>query len=117
MRYTQLDSALRLMGGELYDALSFRHAVVGRDAASAPAGQLSSALLLEAARTDSESTLSFLRCIDCDCDGVVTEADLCHAVLSRTILTDDVETTDERWHTAALAMEASAPRRAIREFE
>jgi hypothetical protein len=155
LRYAQLDSALRQMGRrraateidkENYGALSFRHAIVGRElvqqmvvqqmvvgprvgpdapAVSAPPSHLPSVVLLDASRIDTESNLCWLRLLDYDCDGRISESDFGRAVLQLAPVRDgaaqttlakekefvaslacDMAGIEQRWHLASIALEA-----------
>jgi hypothetical protein len=67
-------------------------------------------VLLEAEQSDAGQMLGFLRWLDRDCDGRVSEADFGN-VVSRTPCRDEVAGMDERWQQAACAMEADAAAR------
>lgn len=83
------------------DALTFRYAVVGREV-----GGDSTELLREASRTDVEEMLCFLRLLDHDCDGLISEADYCKTMLEGLLATlDSVKDLNEKWHAAAVALE------------
>jgi hypothetical protein len=132
LKYSQLEAAWRVLreNNENYAALTFRYAVVSRPTAavasasggSGPADDdaplpdtraESNALLVGAIRSDTDQMLCLLRCLDRDCDGLISEVDFCHRVVhGMEAFTDDMPTTlDARWQRAALALER-APRRA-----
>jgi len=75
LNFTQLDRAFRLMAGQNYGGLTFRYAVVGREGASGDA-------LVGASWADVFEMFCFLRWLDVDRDGVVSENDFCKSVLS-----------------------------------
>lgn len=77
LSFTQLLIALRDMGGQNYDALCFRHAVMAR-----PTGQLSSTntpsqAKAEAEHVSNEQMLCFLRLLDNGDNGFVTHRHFC----------------------------------------
>jgi hypothetical protein len=92
-------TALRAMPGNNYHDLVFRQTVVGR-ASKGTAAQV----LLQASRSDAEQILCFLRWLDRDCDGYVSEKDFGGAC----VLACDVEcapTLVQRWEAAAVKMD------------
>ncbi|KAL3894399.1 MAG: hypothetical protein SGPRY_013820, partial [Prymnesium sp.] len=112
LSYTQIDRALHKMKTDLYRDLLFRHAVVAREKGGAND-------LLEAIVTDTEQMLCFLRYLDCDCDGFISQRDFClvmtgaveHDVLSAT----SSEQMHSRWVAAdrKLAERAQTLNRAL----
>jgi len=105
--YAMMDKAWRGMDGKEYDGLTFRYAVVGREA-----GGSSNEVLHDARNADAEEMLCFLRTLDADCDGKVSEADFCQVVLGGTeAALASVRDMDERWQAAALALETAGPRK------
>lgn len=84
LTYSQLYRAFTEMKGENYDALTFRHNVMGRPTASMRGDpSLStppSVALADAAATDVEQMLSFMRLLDDEDDGHVTVESFCKAL-------------------------------------
>ena len=94
--YAQLATAMRQMPGECYLALTFRHAVVGREVGKLKSDRQESTApvdgdptLLEALNTDADIMLCLMRWLDRDCDGVVSEMDFASAIMELPSNIDD----------------------------
>lgn len=111
--YAQLATVMRHMPGESYLALTFRHAVVGRDVGHLKAdrseestgGAPGDPTLLEALNTDADIMLSLMRWLDRDCDGMVSENDFSSAMMDLPYNIDDAvdeaRKMEGRWAFAA----------------
>jgi len=110
LSYVAMDTALRKMPGDSYRDLMFRYAVVGREGSSVQA-------LRDANRVDAEQMLCFLRYLDDDCDGYVSQKDFTRVVLGKGEVKEicelEMKKLAERWVLAAeaLANQSSATRR------
>ena len=100
--YGEIASAFRRMPGDAYANLSFRHAVVGRELSDGAVEQLRAAKL-----ADEDQFLSFLRGLDLECEGYISESSFCHAVVHGLAKWDGMDT---RWHLAAMCMQPSTPK-------
>jgi len=76
LTYAQMDSALMNMAGQEYGDLMFRYAVVGREGNSNKA-------LSEAEALDTDLMVAFLRWLDQDCDGVVSQKEFCRLLTAK----------------------------------
>jgi len=64
--------------GDAWLTLMFRHAVAGRGLSGW--GEASEGVLVEATMDDHEQVFCFLRFLDTDCDGVISQDDFCAAL-------------------------------------
>jgi len=103
LSYHEIDRAWRRMEHEAYDGLSFSYAVVARE----PKAHGCREVLIDARRTDAQEMVCFLRTLDLDCDGTISEADFCHATNPRVTKfnIDLLGRIDESWQAAAMAEE------------
>lgn len=72
--------------------------------------------LLDATRTDAEEMLCFLRWLDHDCDGYITESDFVHAVMrgqQEAANGDAKSEISDKWHAASLVLERVRRDRAL----
>ena len=85
LSYTKLLRALRGMTGTKYDALCFRYAVMGRPLCptASPNAVLPSQALAQAENNDAEQMLCFMRCIDDQDEGTITQMSFCNALTSK----------------------------------
>lgn len=104
LSYEDLDRAWRHMEGAEYSGLTFRHAVAARPSISRGCQQV----LIDAKCSDTEQTICFMKMLDRDCDGRISEKDFaytmshCHTPWWRASTLMGME---ERWHAAAVALE------------
>ena len=98
--YVRLDKAWRMSDGKDYAGLTFRYAVVGRDVVGGKE------TLLGASRNDAEVMVCFMRLLDHDCDGQISEADYVHAITrGPQAAIVGLASLDERWQQAAVKLE------------
>ena len=101
LSYVDVDRAWRKMGDKNYVDLTFRYEVASR----APIANGCQEVLEDALRSDAEQTICFIKVLDRDCDGQISESDFCAAVCSDDKLSDTLSRLRERWQAAALALE------------
>ena len=100
--YEEFDAAIRLMPGENYQNLTFRSEIAGRKLAVGDASS-SKEVLKQATQDDEEQIFCLIRCLDHDCDGLISEEDFVHSAQNASPA--DLATIDERFHEAAAMME------------
>ena len=99
--YGELEGALRLIPGETYRTVTFRHEIVSREGHEGAAQ-----VLTAASRSDEGQLFCFFRAMDHDCDGLVSKEDYCNAVEEGLM---DLWTIDQRWDEMSLALERPQP--------
>jgi hypothetical protein len=99
LSYSQQAAALRAMPGNNFADLVFRQTVVGR-AAKGTAAQV----LLHASRSEAEQIICFLRWLDRDCDGYISEKDFSAASVVIADL-DSAPALVRRWAAAAVKVD------------
>ena len=83
-----------------YIDLTFRYEVASRVAISHGCSEI----LNDAQHADEEQTMCFVKLIDLDCDGVISEDDFAKAMTSSKLL-DSISKLRDKWQSAALALE------------
>ena len=83
-----------------YTDLTFRHEVANRP----PIAHGCQGLLDEATHADEEQSVCFIKLLDFDCDGQISETDFTQSLRVEK-LQDAVANLSDRWHEAALALE------------
>ena len=94
-------AALRGMPGHNYADLVFRHNIVGREAKGGAAGI---EVLESTTRADEEQMICYLRWLDRDCDGYISEKDLSVACNVPADL-DAAAALLKRWQAANVKMD------------
>ena len=101
LSYVQIDKAWRRMEDRNYSDLTFRYEVVARE----PVANGCRSVLLDASRKDAEQMGAFIKLLDQDCDGRISEADFVHSIGGRFRLLRVLERLDSKWHAAAVAID------------
>jgi len=108
LSYSQQAAALRAMAGNNYTDLVFRQTVVGRASKGSAAGVLN-----EATRSDLEQMLCFLRWLDRDCDGYISERDFSDACVTAATV-DSLPILVRRWEAAAVKVDKPSLKGGVR---
>ena len=103
LSYHDVDRAWRRMQDKNYVDLTFRYEVAAREAISKGCREV----LTEAQHADEEQTICFIKLIDLDCDGRISEDDFCQAMRSENLV-GSIDKLRDKWQEAALALEQEA---------
>lgn len=101
LSYFDVDRAWRRMPDKNYTDLTFRHEVASRP----PIAHGCTEVLNEATHADEEQTVCFIKLLDHDCDGHISERDLQESVRVEK-LTEVIRRLSDKWHEAAVALES-----------
>ena len=100
LSYFDIDRAWRRVPDKNYIDLTFRHEVASR----APISHGCQEVLNEATHADEEQTVCFIKLLDLDCDGLISESDFCKAICSEKVI-ESIGRLRNKWQEAALALE------------
>ncbi|KAL1515310.1 hypothetical protein AB1Y20_001942 [Prymnesium parvum] len=111
LTYSQMDRALHKMDTDEYRDLMFRHAVIAREGSSTRA-------LMQAVVLDTDQMFCFLRFLDEDCDGFISQRDFCRVVMAigtnNHVSASEMELLRHRWLEAEQKLaNAVAPRNRV----
>ena len=106
--YSQMLTALRARPGHNYADLVFRQTVVGRESKGTAAEVLAGATM-----ADAEQMVCYLRWLDRDCDGYISEADFSAVCVLRAEV-DSAADLAKRWRAAAVKMDKPSLKGGVR---
>ena len=95
--YAELEAAFKRMPGDIYLSLIFRSSVVGREREGD-----ADRVLRVASSQDEDQLFSFLRGLDHECAGQISEDVFCHAVMNGLVGSEGLQM---RWHLASFGLE------------
>ena len=104
MTYYDVDKAWRRMSDKHYIDLTFRYEVAART----PIAKGCNAALSNAHHADEEQTACFVRLLDQDCDGKISESDFCQSMCNANLM-DSISTMRDRWQAAAIQLHYMYP--------